>query len=133
MQDSAESWPVKRSRRKECLPCLEICCSSIVCSIDNVLERTEAEERGAVARNLVSGCKEGSAVGSLLAELPTFASTRLNRISRGLNTSEKGLMVVSSVLLLSHKVGLSLDLVSTDPGELHGRRDSNHGPTSLAD
>lgn len=42
-------------------------------------------------------------------------------------------MVVSSVLLLSYKVGLSLDLVSTGPGELHGRRDSNQGPTSLAD
>jgi len=81
----------------------------------------------------VSGCRERSAVVSLLAELPTFASTRLNRISRGLNTSERALMVVSSVLLLSHKVGLSLDLVSTDPGELLGRRDWDQGPTSQAD
>jgi hypothetical protein len=72
-------------------------------------------------------------VGSLLAELSTFASTRLNRIPRGLNTSERALMMVSSVLLLSYKVGLSLDLVSTGPGELHGRRDSNPGRTSLAD
>jgi len=81
----------------------------------------------------VSGCRERSAVVSLLAELPTFASTRLNRISRVLNTSERALMMVSSVLLLSHKVGPALSLVSTDPAVLHGRRDWNQGLTSRAD
>ncbi len=41
---------VEAKQAQECPQCLEICCSSIVCSIESVLERTEAEREKSEAQ-----------------------------------------------------------------------------------
>ncbi len=75
---------VEAKQARECLRCLKIWYSSMVYNIESVLERVEAADGGAAARDLVSGCREGSAVGSSLAEslagLPTFAFTRWSKV-----------------------------------------------------
>lgn len=96
---------VEAKQGRKCLRCLEVCCSPIVYNLENVSRRTEAEGRGAVARILVRECRKGSAVGGSLAGLPTFASTGWSRISREPKVNRIILVLVSSVLLCSQKVG----------------------------